>query len=181
MLVECVNVLKNKVNNGWGGVGDEIVCVVKKARPVNSSAPSNAVKVRRGDVRRAVIVRTRKAERRPDGRLIRFDDNAAVLLNNKREMLGTRIGGVVSADLRMKGWGKIVSLAPKVSFVLRGAWTSPQRVPTGCMIHRAIMSLLSSLLSMLSRSELPSVRSAEQKVRPTSALLPVSSRRSQGS
>lgn len=52
--------------------------------------------------------------RRPDGRLVRFDDNAAVLLNNKREMLGTRIGGVVSADLRMKGWGKIVSLAPKV-------------------------------------------------------------------
>jgi len=51
--------------------------------------------------------------RRPDGRFIRFDDNAAVLLNNKREMLGTRIGGVVSADLRMKGWGKIVSLAPK--------------------------------------------------------------------
>ena len=45
---------------------------------------------------------------------MRFDDNAAVLLNNKREMLGTRIGGVVSADLRMKGWGKIVSLAPKV-------------------------------------------------------------------
>jgi ribosomal protein L14 len=47
--------------------------------------------------------------------MIRFDDNAAVLLNNKREMLGTRIGGIVSADLRMKGWGKIVSLAPKVS------------------------------------------------------------------
>lgn len=53
--------------------------------------------------------------RRPDGRVVRFDDNAAVLLNNKREMLGTRIGGVVSADLRMKGWGKILSLAPKVS------------------------------------------------------------------
>jgi len=52
--------------------------------------------------------------RRPDGRVVRFDDNAAVLLNNKREMLGTRLGGVVSADLRMKGWGKIVSLAPKV-------------------------------------------------------------------
>lgn len=60
-------------------------------------------------------MRTRKAVRRPDGRVVRFDDNAAVLLNNKREMLGTRIGGVVSADLRMKGWGKILSLAPKVS------------------------------------------------------------------
>lgn len=73
-----------------------------------------AVKVRQGDVRRAVIVRTRKPVRRPDGRMVRFDDNAAVLLNNKKEMLGTRIGGVVSADLRMKGWGKICSLAPKV-------------------------------------------------------------------
>jgi len=131
LLVECVNVLKNKVNNGWGGVGDEIVCIVKRARPISAGptvglggggsgagggaqAVSNALKVRRGDVRRAVIVRCRKSVRRPDGRCVRFDDNAAVLLNNKREMLGTRIGGVVSADLRTKGWGKIVSLAPKV-------------------------------------------------------------------
>lgn len=120
LLVECVNILKNKVNNGWGSVGDEIVCVVKKARPISaaSQASVNAVKVRQGDVRRAVIVRTRKPVRRPDGRIIRFDDNAAVLLNNKREMLGTRIGGLVSADLRMKGWGKVVSLAPKVSVSL---------------------------------------------------------------
>jgi len=114
LLVECVNVLKQKVNNGWGGVGDEIVCVVKRARPIPTSTGSNVVKVRRGDVRRAVIVRTKKSVRRPDGRYVAFDDNAAVLLNNKREMLGTRIAGVVSADLRMKGWGKIVSLAPKV-------------------------------------------------------------------
>ncbi|KAI0356765.1 ribosomal protein L14 [Trametes cingulata] len=114
LLVECVNVLKQKVNNGWGSVGDEIVCVVKRARPVAGQTAASAAKVRQGDVRRAVIVRTRKAVRRPDGRFVRFDDNAAVLLNNKREMLGTRIGGVVSADLRMKGWGKIVSLAPKV-------------------------------------------------------------------
>jgi ribosomal protein L14 len=82
-----------------------------------AQASVTAVKVRKGDVRRAVIVRTRKSVQRPDGRFIRFDDNAAVLLNNKREMLGTRIGGVVSADLRMKGWGKIASLAPKVRFV----------------------------------------------------------------
>ncbi|KAF7331597.1 hypothetical protein MKEN_00039300 [Mycena kentingensis (nom. inval.)] len=116
LVAECVNVLKQKVNNGWGSVGDEIVVVVQRARPVSAAAAASvtAVKVRRGDVRRAVIVRTRKAVRRPDGRLVRFDDNAAVLLNNKREMLGTRIAGVVSADLRMKGWGKIVSLAPKV-------------------------------------------------------------------
>jgi len=112
-----VNVLKNKVNNGWGTVGDEIVCVVKRARPISpgAQAVSNVLKVRRGDVRRAVIVRSKKPVRRPDGRLVRFEDNAAVLVNNKRELLGTRIGGVVSADLRMKGWGKIVSLAPKVS------------------------------------------------------------------
>ncbi|GJE93058.1 ribosomal protein L14 [Phanerochaete sordida] len=115
LLVECVNVLKQKVNNGWGSVGDEIVCIVKRARPLSSAAlaSSTAVKVRRGDVRRAVIVRTKKEVRRPDGRVVRFDDNAAVLLNNKREMLGTRIAGVVNADLRMKGWGKIASLAPK--------------------------------------------------------------------
>ncbi|KAH9934554.1 ribosomal protein L14 [Epithele typhae] len=113
LIIECVNVLKQKVNNGWGSVGDEIVCVVKRARNIPGAA-ANAPRVRQGDVRRAVIVRTRKAVRRADGTYIRFDDNAAVLLNNKREMLGTRIGGVVSADLRMKGWGKIVSLAPKV-------------------------------------------------------------------
>ncbi|KAI0700207.1 ribosomal protein L14 [Cytidiella melzeri] len=115
LLIECVNVLKQKVNNGWGGVGDEIVCVVKRARPLSAAVANSAtaVKVRKGDVRRALIVRTKKVVTRPDGRLIRFDDNAAVLLNNKKEMLGTRIGGIVSADLRMKGWGKVVSLAPK--------------------------------------------------------------------
>ncbi|KAF8241146.1 ribosomal protein L14 [Tricholoma matsutake] len=123
LIVECVNILKNKVNNGWGTVGDEIVCVVKRARPISATAQASvtAIKVRRGDVRRAVIVRSRKPVRRPDGRMIRFDDNAAVLLNNKREMLGTRIGGIVSADLRMKGWGKIVSLAPKLE--LEGRYT----------------------------------------------------------
>ena len=118
LVAEVVNVLKQKVNNGWGSVGDEIVVVVQKARPISAAtqASVNAVKVRRGDVRRAVIVRTRKPVRRPDGSFIRFDDNAAVLLNNKREMLGTRIGGMVSADLRLKGWSKIVSLAPRVRF-----------------------------------------------------------------
>ncbi|KZT08217.1 ribosomal protein L14 [Laetiporus sulphureus 93-53] len=120
LVIECVNVLKNKVTNGWGSVGDEIVCVVKKARPIATNQTSSAaVKVRRGDVRRAVVVRTKKVVHRPDGTFIRFDDNAAVLLNNKRELLGTRIGGVVSADLRMKGWAKIVSLAPKVSMYFK--------------------------------------------------------------
>ncbi|KAF8323785.1 ribosomal protein L14 [Clavulina sp. PMI_390] len=115
LIVECVNVLKSKSKPGVGTVGDEIVCVVKRARPIPNNAPtSNIVKVRRGEVHRALIVRTKKEVLRPDGRYIRFDDNAAVLLNKKRELLGTRINGVVSSDLRLKGWGKIVSIAPKV-------------------------------------------------------------------
>lgn len=116
LLIECVNVLKAKSTQGVGTIGDEIVCVVKRARPIPNNAPtSNIIKVRRGEVHRALIVRTKKEYMRPDGRYIRFDDNAAVLLNKKKELLGTRINGVVSADLRLKGWGKIVSLAPKVS------------------------------------------------------------------
>lgn len=97
--------------------GDEIVVVIKRARPISTAlaGTSQAAKVRRGDVRRAVVVRTKYPTRRPDGRYIRFDDNAAVLVNSKKEMIGNRIGGVVAAELRSKGWGKIVSLAPKVS------------------------------------------------------------------
>ena len=90
--------------------------MVKRARPISAAAlaSSTALKVRRGDVRRAVIVRTKKASRRPDGRMVRFDDNAVVLINAKKEMLGTRIAGPVSAALRTMGWPKVVSLAPKV-------------------------------------------------------------------
>lgn len=90
--------------------------VVKRARPQPQSTTSNtaggggAPKVRKGDVRHAVVVRTKYPTRRPDGRYIRFDDNAAVLVNNKKEMIGNRIGGVVAAELRARGWGKIVSL-----------------------------------------------------------------------
>lgn len=88
--------------------------VIKRARPISTattaSAASNAQKVRRGDVRRAVVVRTKYPTRRPDGRYVRFDDNAAVLVNSKKEMIGNRIGGVVAAELRSRGWGKIVSL-----------------------------------------------------------------------
>ena len=84
--------------------------VIKRARPISSapsaSLASQATKVRRGDVRRAVVVRTKYPTRRPDGRYIRFDDNAAVLVNSQKEMVGNRIGGVVAAELRSKGWGK---------------------------------------------------------------------------
>ncbi|KAN0065173.1 54S ribosomal protein L38, mitochondrial [Thecaphora frezii] len=118
LVAECVNVLRNKSTRGLARVGDEIVVVIQKARPI-SNAPgqqnmSNANKVRRGDVRHAVVVRTKKEMTRPDGRVIRFDDNACVLLNNKKEPLGTRVNGVVASELRYTGWGKIASLAPKV-------------------------------------------------------------------
>ncbi|KAI5476267.1 hypothetical protein MNV49_007904 [Pseudohyphozyma bogoriensis] len=116
LVAECVNVLKVTTGHGMARIGDEIVVVVKKARPVPATlaAGAQAAKVRRGDVRRAVVVRTKYPTRRPDGRYVRFDDNAAVLVNSKKEMIGNRIGGVVAAELRAKGWGKICSLAPKV-------------------------------------------------------------------
>ena len=92
--------------------------VVQKARPIPANQPTSAtakaLKVRRSDVRNAVIVRTKKEARRPDGRVVRFDDNACVLLNNRKDPLGTRVNGVVSSELRERGWGKILSLAPKV-------------------------------------------------------------------
>ena len=96
--------------------GDEIVVVIKKARPITQGTGSSGggQRIRRGDVRHAVVVRTLKETVRADGRVIRFDDNACVLLNNRKEPLGTRINGVVASELRQKGWGKIVSLAPKV-------------------------------------------------------------------
>ena len=71
-------------------------------------------KVKKGDVLKAVVVRTKKEIRRPDGSLIRFDDNSAVLINNQREPLGTRIFGPVARELRAKRFMKIVSLAPEV-------------------------------------------------------------------
>jgi ribosomal protein L14 len=122
LIAECVNVLKNKTSHGHASIGDTFVCVVQKARPIPQNAAGaptsgstlTSLKMKRGDVQRAVLVRSKKAVMRPDGRWVRFDDNAAVLINKKNEMIGTRIGGVVSSDLRRKGWGKIVALAPKV-------------------------------------------------------------------
>jgi large subunit ribosomal protein L14 len=90
----------------YGSVGDIIVASVKEALP-NS-------KVKEGDVVRAVIVRTKKEVARPDGTLVRFDENAAVLINQYKEPIGTRIFGPVARELRTKGFMKIVSLAPEV-------------------------------------------------------------------
>ena len=88
------------------GIGDIIVASVK------SATPGGAVK--KGDVVKAVIVRTRKQYRRPDGSYIRFDDNAAVIINDAKQPRGTRIFGPVARELREKDFMKIVSLAPEV-------------------------------------------------------------------
>ena len=89
-----------------GSVGDVILASVK------SATPGGAVK--KGDVVKAVIVRTRKQYRRPDGTYIRFDDNAAVIINEQKQPKGTRIFGPVARELREKDYMKIVSLAPEV-------------------------------------------------------------------
>jgi large subunit ribosomal protein L14 len=88
------------------GLGDVITASVKEA------APDSAVKA--GTVVRAVVVRTRKEHRRRDGTYIRFDDNAAVLINEAKEPVGTRVFGPVARELREKKFAKIVSLAPEV-------------------------------------------------------------------
>ncbi len=103
--VMCIKVLGG-TRRRYASVGDVIIVSVKEIIP-NS-------KVEKGKVHRAVIVRTRKEIRRNDGSYIRFDDNAAVLINNQKEPVGTRIFGPVARELRSKNFMKIVSLAPEV-------------------------------------------------------------------
>ena len=103
--VQCIKVLGGSGRKG-AGVGDVIVVSVKEAIPRG--------KVKKGDVHRAVIVRTAKEIRRSDGSAIRFDRNAAVLLNKQDEPIGTRIFGPVTRELRSRKFMKIVSLAPEV-------------------------------------------------------------------
>ena len=103
--VQCIRVLGGS-HRRYGGVGDVIVVSVKEAIPRG--------KVKKGEVHRAVIVRTRRDIRRPDGSTIRFDRNAAVLINNQSEPVGTRIFGPVPRELRAKNHMKIISLAPEV-------------------------------------------------------------------
>ena len=90
----------------YADVGDTIVVSVKEAIPRG--------RVKKGEVLKAVIVRTAQGVRRPDGSLIRFDSNAAVLVNNQNEPIGTRIFGPVTRELRAKNHMKIISLAPEV-------------------------------------------------------------------
>ena len=103
--VQCIRILGGSKRR-WATVGDVIVVSVKEAIPRG--------RVKKGDVHRAVIVRTAKEIRRPDGTSIRFDRNAAVLLNNSDEPIGTRIFGPVTRELRARRYMKIVSLAPEV-------------------------------------------------------------------
>jgi len=103
--VQCIKVLGGSKRR-YASIGDIIVIAVKEAIP-NS-------KVKKGDVKKAVIVRTRKEINRLDGSYIRFDDNSAVLVNNEKEPIGTRIFGPVARELRAKKFMKIVSLAPEV-------------------------------------------------------------------
>jgi large subunit ribosomal protein L14 len=104
-VLSCIKVLGGSKRR-YASVGDIIVVSVKEAMP-NS-------KVKKGDVVRAVIVRTAKGIRRPDGSYIKFDDNSAVLINQQREPVGTRIFGPVARELRTKNFMKIISLAPEV-------------------------------------------------------------------
>ena len=103
--VQCIKVLGGSKRR-FAGVGDIIVVSVKDAIPRG--------RVKKGDVHRAVIVRTAKEIRRDDGSAIRFDTNAAVLVNNANEPIGTRIFGPVVRELRAKKFMKIISLAPEV-------------------------------------------------------------------
>ncbi len=103
--VQCIKVLGGS-HRRYASVGDVIVVSIKEASP--------AGRVKKGDVRKAVIVRVAKDIQRRDGSVIRFDSNAAVIVNNNGEPLGTRIFGPVPRELRGKNHMKIVSLAPEV-------------------------------------------------------------------
>ena len=101
----CIKVLGGSKRR-YAGVGDVIKVSIKDAIPKG--------RVKKGEVYSAVVVRTKKGVRRPDGSLIRFDANAAVLLSNKLEPIGTRIFGPVTRELRNESFMKIISLAPEV-------------------------------------------------------------------
>jgi len=103
--VQCIKVLGGS-HRRYAGIGDIIKVTVKEAIPRG--------KVKKGQVMNAVVVRTRKGVRRQDGSLIKFDDNAAVLLNQQLAPIGTRIFGPVTRELRGERFMKIISLAPEV-------------------------------------------------------------------
>jgi large subunit ribosomal protein L14 len=103
--IGCITILGGSTGK-YGGLGDIVTASVKEALPDGT--------VKKGQVVKAVIVRTKKAYRRKDGSYIRFDTNSAVLINDQREPVGTRVFGPVARELREKQFMKIVSLAPEV-------------------------------------------------------------------
>ena len=102
--VMCIRVLGG--NKKYAKIGDTIIAVVKEAIP--------NMPIKRSDIVRAIVVRTKKTIRRPDGMYIRFDDNAAVIANAENNPRGTRVFGPVAREIRDKNFSKIVSLAPEV-------------------------------------------------------------------
>ncbi|KAJ3125065.1 hypothetical protein HK098_000622 [Nowakowskiella sp. JEL0407] len=119
LLVECINVIGGARH---ASLGDEIVCVVKKAKTVaNTSGDSSSAvatggiaRLKKGEVSRGLVVRTRKEVRRLDGTYVRFDENAVVMLNKQGQPIGNRIMGPIAAECRQKRWGKVVALAQKI-------------------------------------------------------------------
>jgi large subunit ribosomal protein L14 len=103
--VQCIRVLGG-TDRRYAGLGDMIVVSVKEAIPDGT--------VKKGEVKKAVIVRMKKEFRRPDGSYIRFDENAAVLVNDAKEPIGTRVFGPIARELRERKYMRIVSLAPEV-------------------------------------------------------------------
>jgi len=103
--IQCIKVLGGS-GRRYARIGDIIVAAVREADPRSA--------VKKGEVRKAVVVRTRKEIRRPNGTYIKFDTNSAVLINDSREPLGTRIFGPVARELRAKRFMRILSLAPEV-------------------------------------------------------------------
>jgi len=113
-IVECAMIVGQK---RLASIGDRIVVVVQKQRGADAAGMAGASasnKVKRGDIRHAVVVRTRYGIGRKDGSAIRFDDNACVLVNKAGEPVGSRVNGVVGAELRRKKWSKILSMAPMI-------------------------------------------------------------------
>ena len=103
--IQCIKVLGGS-GRRYARIGDIIVAAVREADPRSA--------VKKGEVKKAVVVRTRKEIRRPNGTYIKFDTNSAVLINDSREPLGTRIFGPVARELRAKRFMRILSLAPEV-------------------------------------------------------------------
>ena len=101
----CIKVLGGS-GRKYARLGDVVVVSVKQAIPKS--------KVEKGSVYKAVIVRVRKEQRRPDGTYVRFDNNAAVIIDKENEPIGTRVFGPIARELRLKGFMKIISLAPEV-------------------------------------------------------------------